>query len=95
MRVMNVLIPFLLVGTTGLGLAKKTPTLEKTSFAGTVQAVDVRTHNLKVADNAGHVLQMTANNTTEILKDQRPVSLADLKPNDPVVVRYWTDSTHP
>jgi hypothetical protein len=75
--------------------ALQSSTLNKTSFAGTVQSVDLTTNRLQVIDDAGHRLQLTPNPSTEILKNHKPVSLSELQPKDPVIVRYWEESKNP
>src|SRR5215469_153109 len=98
MRVLYMMMVVLLLGVPTLAetlnTTKKTPSLAKTSFAGKVQSVNPQTNLLKVADDAGHILQMTATPSTEVLKDQKPVTLSQLRPNDQVVVRYWVDTSN-
>jgi hypothetical protein len=82
------------IGATPLSHSSTAPkSLVRSSFSGRVESIDVPSNRVQVTDDSGHRLQLTLNSSTQILKDERPATLAELKPQDPVVVRYWVDAT--
>ncbi|WP_309890255.1 DUF5666 domain-containing protein [Archangium sp.] len=74
--------------TGGSGMAAN---VQKEEVKGTIQSASASSVTLRVPDKNNQMMRFQANPRTQVMKDDKPVALTDLKPGDEVRASYDMD----
>jgi hypothetical protein len=64
---------------------------QKEEVKGTIQSASASSITLMVPDKNNQMMRFQANQQTQVMKDDKPMALTDLKPGDEVRASYQMD----